>query len=722
MKDFLKNLNLSQNEAVKHGDGPALVIAGAGSGKTTVLTYRVCYLLKRGIEPRNILAVTFTNKAAAEMKERIRKLVGGNRDLWIGTFHSICLRILRRDAARLGFGGDFSIYDDDDQLSLIELCLKELGIEDKEFKPRAVQERISRAKSSLIWPDEFAKARENFRDTIISRVYELYQQKLRRCNALDFDDLISLTVKLFMDHPRVLEEYQARFTHILIDEYQDTNHAQYRLIKLLGQGNGDVFAVGDEDQSIYGFRGADITNILDFQKDFSSSQLYRLEQNYRSTQNILRAANGLIAHNEERIGKTLWTKNEVGDKIFYHHFPAEHHEVEFVVKMIKELYHRKRFRLGEIVVFYRVHALSRIVEEGLRRAHIPYEIIGGVGFYGRREIKDILAYMKVVGSSADDISLRRIINVPARGIGAASVGAIAAFAKSHALTLYDALKRCADVPGVPAKTRAAVAKFVTMIDGLRRVKDELPATKLLSKIIDVTGYVRELEAEHTDESIMRLENIKELRSAAAEFEARGEAQGAAQFLEEISLYTDIDFMQDDDDKVTLMTVHAAKGLEFGAVFMVGMEKGIFPYARAMSSGREIEEERRLCYVAMTRAKKTLFLSSVESRMLFGSRTSNERSPFLLEIPPQLMEDLGAGRVVKFDPEEELERGALPRQTRRPSDHAYATGDRVSHPRFGKGEICKIMGQGDDTRISVSFSSQPGPMLLLAKFANLKKLP
>lgn len=720
MKDFLKNLNLSQQEAVRHPEGPALVIAGAGSGKTTVLTYRISYLLRSGVDPRNILAVTFTNKAAGEMKERVQKMVGLDKDLWIGTFHSICLRILRKDIDMLGYRGDFMIYDDDDQRSLIELCLKELSIEDKEFKPQAVQARISRAKSRLVWPEEFLKERETFRDTIVGRIYDLYQKKLKGCNALDFDDLIGLTVKLFMEHPRVLEEYQGRFEHILIDEYQDTNHAQYKLIKLLAQGNGNVFAVGDEDQSIYGFRGADITNILDFQKDFSSSRLYRLEQNYRSTQTILRAANGLISHNTERIGKTLWTKNEVGEKIFYNHAAAEHDEVECLVKTIKELYHKKRFKLGDMVVFYRVHALSRIIEEGLRRAHIPYEIVGGVGFYGRREIKDMLAYLKLIVSSADDISVRRIINVPARGIGATSVGAIAAYAKQHNMPLYDALKNVSGIAAVSGKTKTAVGQFVRMIEDCKRVREEVTALKMLNRVIEATGYVKELELEDTEDARMRVENIKELRSAAAEFDERSETKTTAKFLEEISLYTDIDFFQEDDDKVTLMTIHAAKGLEFGVVFLVGMEKGIFPYVRAMDDGKEIEEERRLCYVAMTRAKKILFVSSSQSRLLFGSRVNNERSPFLFEIPQQLVEDVGANRVVRFDPEQ-TEHEYAERRGRAARNHSYAVGDRVSHPMFGKGSVAKIFGQGDDMRLSISFSSQPGPMLLLAKFANLKKI-
>jgi DNA helicase-2/ATP-dependent DNA helicase PcrA len=718
MKDFLKNLNLSQQEAVKHPEGAALVIAGAGSGKTTVLSYRISYLLRSGVDPKNILAVTFTNKAADEMKGRVRKMVGPDRDLWIGTFHSICLRILRKDIDKLGFGSDFMIYDDDDQRALIELCLKELAIEDKEFKPQAVQARISRAKSRLIWPEEFLKERETFRDTIVGRIYDLYQKKLAACNALDFDDLIGLTVRLFMDHPRVLEEYQGRFEHILIDEYQDTNHAQYKWIKLLAQGNGNVFAVGDEDQSIYGFRGADITNILDFQKDFSSAQLYRLEQNYRSTQNILRAANGLISHNSERIGKTLWTKNEVGDKIYVHHAPAEHDEVECVVKTIKELYHKRRFKLGDMVVFYRVHALSRIIEEGLRRAHIPYEIVGGVGFYGRREIKDMLAYLKLIVSSADDISVRRIVNVPARGIGAASVNAIAAYAKQHNMPLYSALKRCAEIPSVAAKTKNAVGQFVKMIEECKRLKEGVTALKMLNKVIEETGYVKELELEDTEDARMRVENIKELRSAAAEFDERSDSKTTGQFLEDISLYTDIDFFQEDDDKVTLMTIHAAKGLEFGVVFLVGMEKGIFPYIRAMNDGKEVEEERRLCYVAMTRAKKLLFVSSAQSRLLFGSRVNNERSQFLFEIPQQLTEDIGASKVVRFDPEENEHAEKKGKSSR---NQSYTVGDRVSHPMFGKGAISKLYGQGDDMRLSINFSSQPGPMLLLAKFANLKKL-
>ncbi|MFC2149400.1 ATP-dependent helicase, partial [Candidatus Auribacterota bacterium] len=533
------------------------------------------------------------------------------------------------------------------------------------------------------------------------------------------DDLIGCTVRLFMEHPKVLSSYQKLFKHVLIDEYQDTNHAQYRLVRCLAKSSGNVFAVGDEDQSIYGFRGADITNILDFQKDFSSSKLYKLEENYRSTQNILRCANGLITNNTERIGKTLWTKNEVGSKIMRNFADTEHQEVDFVVKTIKELYRKRKHKLGDMVVFYRVHALSRVLEEGLRRANVPYEIVGGVGFYGRREIKDIMAYIKLVAASGDDVSLMRVINVPARGVGATSLQAVSAYAKKKKIHLYEAVKHCAEIQGLSGKAKNGIAGFLKMVEDLRNLRDELTASEMLAKIIEKTGYVKLLKEERTEDAKIRIENINELRSAAVEFEERSEDKSTARFLEEISLFSDVDLYEEDNDKVTLMTVHAAKGLQFGVVFLVGMEKGIFPYIRSVNdNGAANEEERRLCYVALTRAKKQIYLSAVQSRLLYGTRTNNELSPFVREMPQQLLEDIYSLKGRSFDPEEREHAGA---QGGKASAVSFSDGAKVTHPKFGKGRIVKVVGQGEDMRLSVKFNSQPGPMLLMARFANLTKV-
>ncbi|MDP8262567.1 MAG: UvrD-helicase domain-containing protein [Candidatus Ancaeobacter aquaticus] len=718
MKNILKELNLSQQQAVKHNRGPALVIAGAGTGKTTVLTYRICYLIQNGTNIDNVLAVTFTNKAANEIKSRVRKLVKHDNFKWIGTFHSICLKILRQEAELVGFGANFVIYDSADQRALIKICLKELGIEEAQYKPQAVQEHISRAKSRLIWPDEYRSKRSQVRDAIIAKVYTLYQNKLRQCNALDFDDLIAYTVKLLMDNPRTLQKYQNMYKHVLIDEYQDTNCAQHKLVKLLSKHNGNVFAVGDEDQSIYGFRGAEVGNILDFKNSFTKTKLYKLEQNYRSTQTILRCANGLIGHNSERIGKTLWTKNEVGDKIMRNHAVSEHEEVELIVQSIKELYKKRRFSLGEMVVFYRVHALSRIIEEGFRRARIPYEIVGGVGFYGRKEIKDILAYLKLVVSSSDDVSFLRVINTPVRGIGQGSVKILAEYAKNHKMSLYAAAHIVAEIPKIPTKAKTAFEAFVKMIENLRLEKEDINAGVMLKKIIDASGYVKALKEQKTADARARIENVNELKSAALEFEERNDIKTTERFLEEISLFSDIDFFQEDDDKVTLMTIHAAKGLQFGVVFLVGMEKGIFPYVGSQYNGDgELEEERRLCYVALTRAKKLLYISSAQNRLLYGARLNNEISPFLTELPHQLLEEVSLFRKLQFDPEK-ADHDVQPSKGKIRVNTSYAVGEKVKHLKFGKGKITKIYGQGEDMRLTIQFTKQPSPMLLMAKFANL----
>ena len=647
MSDIYSTLNPQQQEAVYHTEGPLLILAGAGSGKTRVLTHRIAYLIdKKGINPWNILAITFTNKAASEMRERVDKIVGfGSESVWVSTFHSTCVRILRRYIDRLGYDTRFAIYDTEDQKTLMKEVCRKLNIDTKKTKERSLLEQISHAKDELITPDEMElNAGEDFVKKKVAEVYREYQAALRRNNALDFDDLIVKTVELFQNCGDVLENYQERFRYIMVDEYQDTNTAQFKFISLLASKYENLCVVGDDDQSIYKFRGANIGNILGFEHVFPDARVIRLEQNYRSTRNILNAANQVIANNTERKAKTLWTENEEGSKVHFRQFLNAYEEAEYVAGEIGKL---KRNGLGnyrDCAILYRTNAQSRIFEEKFIAANIPYKLVGGVNFYARKEIKDLLCYLKTIDNARDDLAVQRIINVPKRGIGATTLGRVQDYADNMGISLYEALRVAEEVPSI-GRSLSKIDGFVTFIQMLKSKADVMTVEEILQEVIDSTGYVAELEAEDTEESRARIENIDELISKTVAYQEAMEEQNQSAtlsgFLEEVALVADIDTVDPDQDYVLLMTLHSAKGLEFPKVFMVGMEDGIFPSHMTISYGDdgEMEEERRLCYVGITRAMKDLTLTCAQQRMIRGETQYNRVSRFVREIPRELV-DLG----------------------------------------------------------------------------------
>src|SRR6187399_1919094 len=630
-EQHLADLNPAQREAVLATEGPLLVIAGAGSGKTRVLTYRVAHLLNAcGVKPNEILAITFTNKAAGEMRERLEHMLGGGgRGLWILTFHSTCGRILRREAPRLGYRTNFTIYDQADQIRLTKACLEELERDPKRFVPRGIHAQISAAKNQLIGPDEYASRVASFYDQTVADVYELYQRKLFTSNAVDFDDLLYLTVDVLERFPEALERWRKAFRYVLVDEYQDTNHAQYVLLKHLAGGHRNLFAVGDPDQSIYAFRGADIRNILDFERDFPGTRTIALEQNYRSTNSILRAANHVIENNRERKPKHLFSDLGEGDPVEAIEVEDEHAEARFVAARVASLV-EEGFAGSEIAIFYRTNAQSRVLEDVLVRQDIPYQVIGGPKFYERAEIKDAIAYLQVIDNPADAVSLMRIANRPRRGIGDTSIARLVTFADAHGISLWEALPR-ADEAGVGAQPLKAVRQLHTLLASLMSQAQELSVPQLVERVLEQSGYLTALEAERTIEAQGRIENLQELVGVAREYAEDNDEPSLSAFLQGISLYADQDAMRGDGSLVTLMTLHNAKGLEFRAVFVIGMEEGLFPHARAIEE-QGIEEERRLCYVGMTRAEERLCLTHASSRMLFGNRAYNLPSRFLDELP------------------------------------------------------------------------------------------
>lgn len=643
VEKILAGLNDAQREAVTYEGGPLLILAGAGSGKTKALTHRIAYFLSRGVPSFNVLGVTFTNKAAGEMRERVQRLV--KREVWISTFHSTCLRILRQEAQAAGLRRDFSIYDDNDQLVLIKECLAELHYIERQINPKAIREAISRAKDYLKGPAAMSAEIGDFFDEVTAKTYELYQRKLTAFQALDYGDLIMKAVELFERVPAVLESYQERFRYILIDEYQDTNHAQYRFVRCLARRYQNITVVGDPDQSIYSWRGADITNILNFEKDYPAAKWVKLEQNYRSTMNILNAANSLIAHNARRKHKDLWSENGYGDRITLVECGDEKEEALYLVRQILQ-YKSQDMRLEDMVIFYRVHAQSRIFEDMLRKFNVRYRIVGGVRFYDRREIKDLMAYLKVLVFPQDELSLKRILNVPARGIGKKTFDVLEAYRKEHSLSLYEAVQAAEKIPGVGTKVKGALRCFVQFIEDLKAAKQGLLPSEALERVLEETGYLTELQSERTIEAQARIENIREFIGVAQEFEENGLEENHGRmiegFIESLSLQTDLDTWDAEADTLTLMTLHTAKGLEFSVVFMVGMEEGIFPHSNSLGeSSEEIEEERRLCYVGMTRAKMKLHLTYASSRKLYGVRGFNLPSRFLNEIPHELYETFGA---------------------------------------------------------------------------------
>ncbi len=734
MSDLTSKLNPSQKEAVLKTEGPLLLLAGAGSGKTRVLTHRIAYLIEQGVKPYNIMAITFTNKAAKEMKERVEKITPYGKDVWVSTFHSSCVRILRRDIDRLGYTSQFTIYDSDDSERLIKNIIKELNINEKNFVPKAVMSEISSQKNELISAASYREiASDDFRMSTISKIYTEYQKRLKQNNALDFDDLIFKTVQLFAQNPDILDKYRERFLYIMVDEYQDTNSCQYNLIRQLSSKYRNLCVVGDDDQSIYGWRGANIRNILDFEKDFQNAAVIKLEQNYRSTQTILDTANAVIKNNYSRKAKELWTDNEKGNKIKFRKGENDLDEALFIAQEIQNGKENGR-EYKDFAILYRNNALSRVIEDRLVKSSIPYRLLGGVPFYSRKEIKDIMYYLKLLYNPLDDIALRRVINVPKRGIGDTTVEKLALYSNENEISLYESLLQVNEIPEL--KTRGKkLTEFSKLISDLQEDALSLNISTLIETVMDKTGYREELEKEGTDEAQGRIENLNELISKAAEFEEHSEKADLASFLEEVALIADIDSYSENDDTVVLMTLHSSKGLEFPIVFMAGFEEGIFPSYRSTLSDNPnaIEEERRLCYVGITRAKKQLYITCAKSRMQHGNYISNAPSRFLKEIPADLIEN-------EFTPTKKLK--TEPSKVISPKTHSpnpikdyssyskiltpkgvtidFKVGDKVKQIKYGIGIVKEISPAGADYEITVDFP-KAGTKKLMARLSKFKKI-
>ena len=749
-------------------DGPCLVIAGAGSGKTKVLTHKIAYDIESGIKPWNILAITFTNKAANEMKERIEKLIGdAAKDLWMGTFHSICVRILRRYIDRIGYKTDFVIFDTSDQKTLIKECLKTLKVDDKIFTDRGVLSEISNGKNEMLEPKAYGvKYAGDFRKKTIAEIYELYQRRLRENNAIDFDDIINFTIKILSENPDVLDYYTEKFKYILVDEYQDTNKAQFTLVSLLASKYGNVTAVGDNDQGIYSFRGADISNILNFERDFPGTRIIKLEQNYRCTGNILKAANAVIKHNENKYDKKLWTENEEGHLPCIYCGEDEYDEGRYIVEQINHLKTEEYYKNSDFTILYRMNAQSRAIEDILMREGIPYKVIGGLKFYERKEIKDIIAYLRLIHNSADNLSLKRIINEPKRGIGKTSIEQIQEISDKTGNSMYEIIRNAQEygLTRVFSNSR----DFIEQIEYLKSKKDELKISDLIKETLNKTGYTKALENENSVEAETRIENLEEFLTVAIEFEEESADNTLAEFLENITLSSDIDGMEDQDDLVTLMTLHSAKGLEFPVVFLVGMEEGIFPGYKTIGEPQALEEERRLFYVGITRAKQYLYLTCAKHRTIFGSTSYNQVSRFVKEIPEELLEgyaevverksvdkeefkdygyrwSYGKGQTVKTFKMSEEDKSAVAKtigeqgtkseyqyrtaesflnsikqhnQTNDVDLSKYQVGQRVYHKKFGEGTITKLEQEGNDVKVDLEFD-KAGHKRLMAKFAGLE---
>ena len=765
---LLDALNEPQRQAVMATDGPLLILAGAGSGKTRVLTHRTAYLIEEcGVNPYNIMAITFTNKAAGEMRERIDQMVGyGSESIWVCTFHSTCVRILRRYIDRLGFGTNFTIYDSDDQKTLMKDICKRLEIDTKMYKEKMFLSAISSAKDELIDPIEFEmRAAGDYVKRKQAQVYREYQQALKQNNALDFDDLIMKTVELFKLDKEVLASYQDRFRYIMVDEYQDTNTAQFELIRLLALKYQNLCVVGDDDQSIYKFRGANIYNILNFEHHFPDATVIKLEQNYRSTQNILDAANAVIANNQGRKEKRLWTDNGAGDKITFEQLDTAAEEADFVARDIARRVRKGEYQYKDCAILYRTNAQSRLFEERFITANIPYKIFGGVNFYARKEVKDLLAYLKTIDNGQDDLAVRRIINIPKRGIGAASINKVALYAQEQEISFYDALCVAEQVPGL-GKAAAKIRPFVLFIQSMKAKAKLLSVADLLQEVIETTGYVRELEAEGTDEAEARIENIDELISKAVDYAEGEEAPTLNGFLENVALVADIDSFDENSDYVVLMTLHSAKGLEFPNVYLAGLEDGLFPSYMSITSDNsqaEIEEERRLAYVGITRAKKNLTITSARVRMVRGQTQYGKVSRFVREIPPELLSGKIYEPKTKEEPIEQStfqkarkafrtvpsyggsgygkevgegygstfhsSKATKPVYTKVENQRdfgsvggalSYQVGDRVRHIKFGDGEVMAIVSGGRDYEVTVDFD-KAGTKKMFASFAKLKKI-
>lgn len=740
--DCTYGLNPQQAEAVINTEGPMLIMAGAGSGKTKVLTCRVANLLQKGVRPYRILAITFTNKAAAEMRERVNNMSGpAAKDVWLFTFHAFCARFLRMEIDKLpGYGGNFAIYDTADSQNLIKQILKEMNLDDKRFQPSGILSRISNAKNALQDAAAFARQAGDFYEQKVADIYSRYEQKLQLNNALDFDDLLMLSIKLLQENKEVREKYQDRFDYLLVDEYQDTNHAQYLLTKFLAAKHRNICVVGDADQSIYGWRGADIQNILDFEKDYPDAKVIKLEQNYRSTQIILDAANAVIENNTGRKPKNLWTKNKSGADIIYFQAVDERDEARFVIEQLQNLQRTENKKLGDMAILYRTNTQSRIFEEMLIKSGISYNMVGGLKFYERKEIKDIIAYLRVIFNPADSLSLLRIINVPKRGIGDASLGKIQAYAAANNVSLFEAVSNAAAIDGLSSRFVSKLDDLAGIIFELMNLAGEAPVEDLIDRVLRDTGYLEELENERTPQAQSRIDNLHELISVAQEFAASEEENNLENFLAHVALVSDIDDTELGEDAITLMTLHSSKGLEFPVVFLVGMEEGLFPHARTLMDETEIEEERRLCYVGITRAKEKLFLSSTKMRTIYGNTVTYPPSRFLQEIPARLVktikrqERFSALENFKQVSEKYSARPQKPASTFNPHSFMpqkpaaaaggtgtrFNTGDRVSHSKWGEGMVVSVKDSPDGQEVKVAFAGA-GVRSLLTKYAVLKKL-
>ena len=762
MEDILKGLNDKQYEAVINTEGPCLVIAGAGSGKTKVLTHKIAYLLQeKNVLPWNILAITFTNKAANEMKERIELLVGDKaKDMWVGTFHSICVRILRKFIDRIGFDSSFIIFDSSDQKTLVKRCLKELDIDEKILNDRSCLSEISNAKNDMLEPDAYsAKVHGDFRREKIAEVYEMYQKRLKENNAIDFDDIINYTIKILLENVDVLQYYSDKFKYILVDEYQDTNKSQFTLVTLLASKNGNITAVGDNDQGIYSFRGADIANILNFEKDFPGTKIIKLEQNYRCTGNILNIANAIIKNNEVKYEKKLWTENGEGELPEVYCSDNEYDEGKYIVDKIEELRKKNNYKYSDFAVLYRMNTQSRAIEEILRREALPYKIVGGLKFYERKEIKDIIAYLRLIQNTSDNISLSRIINEPKRGIGKTSLENVEALSTQTGVSMYDIIKK-ADEYGL-GRVYINSREFIDQIEYLKAKKDEILISELIKETLNKTGYTKALEQENTVEAENRIDNLNEFLTVAMEFEEESADRSLEEFLEGITLSSDLDNVEETDDSVTLMTLHSAKGLEFPVVFLIGMEEGIFPGYKSIGEQKELEEERRLCYVGITRAKKNLYFTCAKQRTIFGSTSCNNISRFIKEIPKELLDGYEeifdksdnnkyeSGRVYewnygktsygnvstyKVEPKvaakstenfgfrtaESFLKSINTKKNEQVDLDNYKEGTRVFHKKFGEGVINYVEAEGDDLKVDITFEKS-GHKRLMAKFAGLEIL-
>lgn len=766
MQNLLEELNNKQKEAVENTEGPVLVIAGAGSGKTKVLTHKIAFLIQeKQVKPWNILAITFTNKAANEMKQRVENLLSdSSNDIWMGTFHSICVRILRRYIDRIGFDSSFIIFDTSDQRTLVKDCLKELKVDDKLFTDRAVLSEISNAKNEMLEPKAYSvKYANDFRKETIGKVYELYQKRLRENNAIDFDDIINYTIKILTENQDVLEYYTEKFKYVLVDEYQDTNKAQFMLISILASKYGNITVVGDNDQGIYSFRGADISNILNFERDFPGTKIIKLEQNYRCTGNILKAANAVIKHNETKYDKKLWTENNEGNIPCIYSGDDEYDEASYIINQIRFLKTEEYFKFSDFAVLYRMNSQSRAIEDILRREDIPYKIIGGLKFYERKEIKDIIAYLRLIFNPSDNMSLKRIINEPKRGIGKTSLDNIAKISEETGNSMYDIIKN-AEKYGLN-RVYLNSREFIEAIEELRSKKDNMLISDLIKETLKKTGYTKALELENTVEAETRIQNLDEFLTVAIEFEEESTDNTLAEFLEGITLSSDVDNLEDEEESVTLMTLHSAKGLEFPVVFLVGMEEGIFPGYKSIGEPKELEEERRLFYVGITRAKQYLYLTCAKRRTIFGSTSYNSISRFVKEIPSELLD--GYEEIVNSKNEETFNDSSYKWEYGKASGskvktykidnnaseiknvasntnnntnnfafrtaesflksfeskknvniQEYEAGQRVYHKKFGEGTINKVEQEGDDLKVDICFD-KVGNKRLMAKFAGLQ---